>query len=40
MGEPVVIAAGQGEVVADTPDRRVEILSDHESLHAPPSRLG
>ncbi|HEV2815404.1 MAG TPA: cupin domain-containing protein [Solirubrobacteraceae bacterium] len=39
MSEPVVIPAGAGEVVGDSPDRRVEILSDHESLHATWSRF-
>ena len=35
-----VIAPGEGEVVGDASDRRVEILSDHESLHATWSRFG
>ena len=29
-----VIGAGAGEVVGDSPERRVEILSDHEHVHA------
>jgi mannose-6-phosphate isomerase-like protein (cupin superfamily) len=29
-----VIEAGGGEVVGDSPERRVEILSDHEHVHA------
>jgi uncharacterized cupin superfamily protein len=36
----IVIPAGQGEVVGDAPDRRVEILSDHDALHATWSRFG
>jgi quercetin dioxygenase-like cupin family protein len=38
--EVVVIPAGGGEVVGDSPERRVEILSDHESLAATWSRFG
>jgi uncharacterized cupin superfamily protein len=40
VSEPVVIAAGGGEIVGDAPDRRVEILSDHDTLHATWSRFG
>jgi len=40
MGEPAVIAPGAGEVVGDSPERRVEILSDHDALHATWSRFG
>ena len=40
MSEPVVIPPGAGEVVGDAPDRRVEILSGHESLNATWSRFG
>jgi mannose-6-phosphate isomerase-like protein (cupin superfamily) len=40
MSEPTVIAPGGGEVVGDSPDRRVEILSDHDALHATWSRFG
>jgi quercetin dioxygenase-like cupin family protein len=40
MSEPVVIAPGGGEVIGDSPDRRVEILSEHEALHATWSRFG
>jgi mannose-6-phosphate isomerase-like protein (cupin superfamily) len=40
MSEPTVIPPGRGEVVGDAPDRRVEILSDHEALHATWSRFG
>jgi mannose-6-phosphate isomerase-like protein (cupin superfamily) len=35
-----VIEAGGGEVVGDAPDRRVEILADHDALHATWSRFG
>jgi mannose-6-phosphate isomerase-like protein (cupin superfamily) len=37
---PNLIPLGGGEVVGDSPDRRVEILSDHDSLHATWSRFG
>src|SRR3712207_5942368 len=40
MPGAVVIAPGGGEVVGDAPDRRVEILSDQDSLHATWSRFG
>jgi mannose-6-phosphate isomerase-like protein (cupin superfamily) len=40
MHEPTIIRPGGGEVVGDAPDRRVEILSDHDALHATWSRLG
>src|SRR5918992_1650828 len=40
MSEPTVIALGGGEVVGDAPDRRVEILCDHDALHATWSRFG
>ena len=40
MSEPTVIAPGAGEIVGDSPDRRVEILSDHDALHATWSRFG
>ena len=40
MSDPIVIAAGAGEVVGDAPDRRVEILSDHDALAATWSRFG
>jgi mannose-6-phosphate isomerase-like protein (cupin superfamily) len=35
-----VIPAGGGEVVGDSPERRVEILCDDEALHATWSRFG
>jgi mannose-6-phosphate isomerase-like protein (cupin superfamily) len=38
--QPVLIAPGGGEIVGDTPDRRVEILSDDDSLNATWSRFG
>jgi quercetin dioxygenase-like cupin family protein len=37
---PVLVEPGAGEIVGDEPDRRVEILSDHDSLHATWSRYG
>jgi hypothetical protein len=40
MSEPTVIAPRAGEVVGDAPDRRVEILADHDALHATWSRFG
>ena len=39
MSEPAVIAANAGEIIGDAPDRRVEILSDDETLHATWSRF-
>ena len=38
--EALVIPGGEGEIVGDAPDRRVEILSDDETLHATWSRFG
>lgn len=40
MDEIIVIPPGQGELVGDSADRRVEILSDHPSLAATWSRFG
>jgi quercetin dioxygenase-like cupin family protein len=40
VSEPIVVPAAGGELVGDTPDRRVEILSDHETLAATWSRFG
>jgi mannose-6-phosphate isomerase-like protein (cupin superfamily) len=40
VSEPTVIAAGGGELVGDAPDRRVEILAEHDALHATWSRMG
>ncbi|MBJ7332177.1 MAG: cupin domain-containing protein [Solirubrobacteraceae bacterium] len=39
MSGPTVIPPGGGEVVGDSPDRRVEILCDHERLHVTWSRF-
>lgn len=40
MRAPTVIAPREGEVIGDAPDRRVEMLSDHDALHATWSRFG
>lgn len=40
MRELVLIPPRSGEVVGDAPDRRVEILSDDETLNATWSRFG
>jgi quercetin dioxygenase-like cupin family protein len=40
VSEAVVIPPGGGEIVGDSADRRVEILSDDETLHATWSRFG
>jgi mannose-6-phosphate isomerase-like protein (cupin superfamily) len=40
IGHPVLVPPGGGEVVGNTPDRRVEILSDADPLHATWSRFG
>jgi mannose-6-phosphate isomerase-like protein (cupin superfamily) len=40
VNELLLVAPGGGEVVGDSPDRRVEILSDHPTLHATWSRFG
>jgi mannose-6-phosphate isomerase-like protein (cupin superfamily) len=40
VSEPVLVPAGGGEIVGDAPDRRVEILSDDDTLHATWSRFG
>jgi quercetin dioxygenase-like cupin family protein len=39
MSEATVIPAGGGELIGDSPDRRVEILSEHDPLHATWSRF-
>lgn len=36
----IVMPPNGGEVIGDSPDRRVEILSDHDTLHATWSRFG
>ena len=40
MRDAILVPPGSGELVGDAPDRRVEILSDHESIHATWSRFG
>src|SRR5207247_1021990 len=40
VSAPVLIQLGGGEVIGDSPERRVEILSDHETLNATWSRFG
>jgi mannose-6-phosphate isomerase-like protein (cupin superfamily) len=40
VSEPVLILPGEGEVIGDAPHRRVEILSDDETLNATWSRFG
>ena len=40
MGQPIVIPPRHGEIIGDAPDRRVEILSDCDGLHATWSRFG
>ena len=35
-----LIEPGGGEVVGDSPERRVEILSDHDTVHATWTRYG
>jgi mannose-6-phosphate isomerase-like protein (cupin superfamily) len=39
MSEPIVIPAGGGEVIGDSPDRRVEILCDVDAIHVTWSRF-
>ena len=39
MAEPVLVPPGGGEVIGDSSERRVEILSDHETLNATWSRF-
>jgi quercetin dioxygenase-like cupin family protein len=39
MGEPTVILPGRGEIIGDSPDRRVVVLSDADELHATWSRF-
>lgn len=40
MTKPIVIPPGGGEIIGDSPDRRVEVLSDVDELHATWSRFG
>ena len=39
MAAPILIPPGGGEVIGDAPDRRVEILSDDDAVHATASRF-
>ena len=36
----LIIPPREGEVIGDAPDRRVELLSEHDALHATWSRFG
>lgn len=40
MNEPIVTRARAGELIGDAPDRRVEILGEHDGMHATWSRFG
>jgi mannose-6-phosphate isomerase-like protein (cupin superfamily) len=40
MGQASIIAGGTGEIIGDAPERRVEILSDHDAAHVTWSRYG
>jgi quercetin dioxygenase-like cupin family protein len=40
VAEPTVIPPGGGELIGDAPDRRVEIICEHDALHATWSRFG
>ncbi len=40
MSEPTLVSPGGGEVIGDSPDRRVEILCDDDAVHATWSRFG
>jgi len=40
VSEPFLVPPGGGEIIGDSADRRVEILSDHEKLNATWSRYG
>jgi mannose-6-phosphate isomerase-like protein (cupin superfamily) len=40
VAQPVLLGPGGGEIVGDSPQRRVEILSDRDELHATWSRFG
>lgn len=40
VNELTLVPAGGGAIVGDSPDRRVEILSDHETLNVTWSRFG
>lgn len=40
LEQPILVPAGAGEVIGDAADRRVELLSDCDELHATWSRFG
>jgi mannose-6-phosphate isomerase-like protein (cupin superfamily) len=40
VSDAILIPSGGGEIVGDSADRRVEILSDHDTLHSTWSRFG
>jgi mannose-6-phosphate isomerase-like protein (cupin superfamily) len=40
VGHPIVLVAGEGEVIGDSPERRVEILCDRDELCVTWSRFG
>jgi mannose-6-phosphate isomerase-like protein (cupin superfamily) len=40
VGQPILLVPGEGEVVGDSPERRVEILCDQDELHATWTRFG
>jgi quercetin dioxygenase-like cupin family protein len=40
VSDPVLIPSGGGEIIGDSAARRVEILGEHETLHATWSRFG
>jgi len=40
VSEALFIPPGSGEIIADTPERRVEVLSDIDPLHATTTRFG
>jgi quercetin dioxygenase-like cupin family protein len=40
VSEPAVIRPREGELVSDSPERRLEILCEHDELHATWSRFG
>ena len=40
VGHPILLVPGEGEVVGDSEERRVEILCDRDELHATWTRFG
>jgi mannose-6-phosphate isomerase-like protein (cupin superfamily) len=40
VSEPGLVPPGEGEIIGDAAHRRVDLLSDHETLHATWSRFG